>query len=699
MRKVVIIALILIFSTRIFSQKVTVKITRTKGIADCEWSILDSGFFQIIDGKEYSGGGTAVFSLDANKRYFFFVSVKGLPREDTLFYSLSVENEPVLRVEVNESSGDHFYPFFTGIREDREAKITGGTDADISDFPWQVFLEARDFTCGGSLIGSNWVITAAHCATDDNGVPISPNEMDVIVGANNPRDPSQGKKYNVTRVIVHEDFNSGTLDNDIALLRLEYPVDYINASPVRLVSARNAAEGATDPGVMSWVTGYGMIKVNPATYPTILQKVQLPIISRSQALVVWKDIPETDLMAGYRNGNKDACIGDSGGPLVVPVQDEYKLAGLVSWGSKTCNTYGAYTRISDFETWINLKTGIDISLLAPLPSGDTIICPGTGTSNYYASPVSGATGYQWQIYPANAGIIRGSSNTATVNWDPGFKGSADISLRVFTATTHSDLSKLKVSVANNTRILKQSHDTIMCAKKSITLKTESEGYRLTYSWYKNQTLVQSGSSPGLSFSSLTENDSGIYICRVTGYCGTAISDGIDLKVLPVTEITSISPDIEAGNGDDIQLEVKAKGDNLSYQWIKNDLPLSGGSDPVLGIHGAKAEDIGLYQVVVTGTCGIRSSVNVYLYVRKPTGMDDPGIYVWPTLVRNEVNVAVNNVYSYNIALNGYDGRLILDKKACRYKTVLDFTNVQPGIYFITIYNRNFRKSVKIIRDQ
>lgn len=239
----------------------------------------------------------------------------------------------------------------------------------------------------------------------------------------------------------------------------------------------------------------------------------------------------------------------------------------------------------------------------------------------------------------------------------------------------------------------------MCAKKSITLKTESEGYRLTYSWYKNQTLVQSGSSPGLSFSSLTENDSGIYICRVTGYCGTAISDGIDLKVLPVTEITSISPDIEAGNGDDIQLEVKAKGDNLSYQWIKNDLPLSGGSDPVLGIHGAKAEDIGLYQVVVTGTCGIRSSVNVYLYVRKPTGMDDPGIYVWPTLVRNEVNVAVNNVYSYNIALNGYDGRLILDKKACRYKTVLDFTNVQPGIYFITIYNRNFRKSVKIIRDQ
>ena len=65
-----------------------------------------------------------------------------------------------------------------------------------------------------------------------------------------------------------------------------------------------------------------------------------------------------DLMAGYQNGNKDACNGDSGGPLVVPVFGEYKVAGIVSWGSTQCSTYGAYTRVSDFLQWIRSKTGL-----------------------------------------------------------------------------------------------------------------------------------------------------------------------------------------------------------------------------------------------------------------------------------------------------------------------------------------------------
>ena len=111
--------------------------------------------------------------------------------------------------------------------------------------------------------------------------------------------------------------------------------------------------GAIVPGVMSWVTGYGLTMISPPTVPTQLQKVQLPIVSNATASVVWPDIASTDLMAGYRNGNKDACSGDSGGPLVVPVDGEYKLAGMVSWGSSKCNTYGAYTRVSDFESWIS----------------------------------------------------------------------------------------------------------------------------------------------------------------------------------------------------------------------------------------------------------------------------------------------------------------------------------------------------------
>lgn len=45
-------------------------------------------------------------------------------------------------------------------------RIFGGQDADPMEFPWQVSLQMRfldNHICGGSLIGEEWVLTAAHC--------------------------------------------------------------------------------------------------------------------------------------------------------------------------------------------------------------------------------------------------------------------------------------------------------------------------------------------------------------------------------------------------------------------------------------------------------------------------------------------------------------------------------------------------------
>ncbi|RWR99978.1 peptidase S1 and S6 chymotrypsin/Hap-like protein, partial [Dinothrombium tinctorium] len=43
-------------------------------------------------------------------------------------------------------------------------RIVGGNRARIGDYPWQVFiLRNGQLHCGGSIIASNWVLTAAHC--------------------------------------------------------------------------------------------------------------------------------------------------------------------------------------------------------------------------------------------------------------------------------------------------------------------------------------------------------------------------------------------------------------------------------------------------------------------------------------------------------------------------------------------------------
>jgi len=692
--------LVLLFSIvplSLLSQKVEVKITRTKNASVSEWQILNEKLVPVLAGNEYPDEDTIAFSLEADKRYFLLISVSEINNYDTSLFSLLINNESILRVEPDIGTGDHFLPFFTGVKADGESKITGGTNADISSFPWQVFIEAEEFTCGGSIIGDQWIITAAHCTRDDYNVKIPADEYNVVVGANNPRNPLQGRTYNVSEVIAHELFDISTLENDIALLKLTLPVDYTNAEPIKLISSKDIAAGATDPGVLSWVTGYGITSVDPVIYPSTLQKVQLPIVTNSQASVVWKTIPSTDMMAGYRDGNKDACIGDSGGPLVVPVAGGYKLAGLVSWGSSDCDTYGAYTRLSLFESWITSKTGIEITFIAPVPQGDTVVCAGTSQSEYHAAAVAGATAYNWSMLPEEAGIISGSFENATISWSPGFTGPVRINLLVTRNDEISYPSGLDVNIAKLTRLISQPSDTVVCAEQPVSLKAEAEGFNLTYNWYRNGDLLRSGPSGVLDISFATTDDSGDYFCEIIGACGNAVTGTSNLTVLPVTKINSITPDTEVPFGGDLTLYVTTEGHNLTYQWEKDGTPLANGTNSGFDLQNVNAKNIGLYQVTVTGTCGFEISSKVYVYVKKADYSKEPEVFVWPTVTNDEFNVALSNEQYYKISIFNTLGKLLKESDRCQYQTTVDISDIPAGIYIITIYNDNFRKSVKLIK--
>ena len=50
-------------------------------------------------------------------------------------------------------------------KPDYSQKIVGGNEATPHAWPWQVSLRTRGGAhfCGGSLIASHWIATAAHC--------------------------------------------------------------------------------------------------------------------------------------------------------------------------------------------------------------------------------------------------------------------------------------------------------------------------------------------------------------------------------------------------------------------------------------------------------------------------------------------------------------------------------------------------------
>jgi V8-like Glu-specific endopeptidase len=698
MRNFIVICLFCLIPVSVMSQKVTVQVLKVDDTALTAWQILDEEYRTLFTGSDFSGKDSVTFTLEANKRYHLHISVYEIYNTDTSLYSLLINGEPIILVKPGIGSGDHFFPFFTGIRDD-EVKITGGTNAVISDFPWQVYYIAGDYHCGGSIIGENWIITAAHCTKNTFGSPIPVSEMSVKAGATNPYNVLEGQIYEVSEVIVNEGFDRQTLDNDIALLKLKQPVNYTNAAaPIKIITADDVAYGATDPGVISWVTGWGLTRINPDISPSVLQKVQLPIVSNTQASEVWPKIPASDLMAGYLNGNKDACSGDSGGPLAVPLFGEYKLAGIVSWGSANCNTYGAYTRVSDFEDWIREKTGIVKDYKPPAPEGETLICQGTESGVYSVEKLPQATNYEWRILPDEAGVVSGNSENASVLWNAGFTGSVTLILRVTTDNKVSDWSRLDINVVKNTRLLSQSGDTVLCAGKPVNLKVGAEGYNLTYNWYKNNQFVNSGSAGQLEIPATSTDNSGDYFCEINGSCGIISSAIINLTVHPVTAISFISPDVKVPFGDDVTLEVNAEGHELMYQWQKDNLVIDNQNSSQLSLNNLNAAGIGLYMATVTGTCGTVISDPVYLYVKKQNYSGEPEVFLWPSITSNEFKVALSTDVSYSISIINTMGQVIREYKNCRYQTTVNVSTMTIGVYIVNVIINNFRKSLRFIKE-
>ena len=697
MKRFLFISLLYLISISVVAQKVTIQVLQTGNSGLTAWQIIDDQNIILLSGTESLQNDTVTFSLEANRRFFLKISVDEKFKPDTSLCTLRLNGEPILFIKSEIGKGDHLFPFFTGVKS-VNAKIAGGANAVISDFPWQVYYISGNFRCGGSIIGANWVVTAAHCTKNSTGGAILASDMFVKVGANNPSNTLEGKTYAVSEAIVNEGFDSQTLLNDIALLRLSDTINFANAKPIKLVTTDDAAQGAIDPGVMSWVTGWGYTHVNPNVLPSVLQKVQLPIVSNSQASTVWGTIPATDLMAGYLNGNKDACNGDSGGPLVVPLLGEYKLAGIVSWGSSSCNTYGAYTNVSDMESWIRTKTGIARDFKPPSPSGDSIICQGTESSQYSVQPITGATLYEWNLLPSSAGVITGNSENASVLWNLAYTGSVTIAFTVTINGKVSDWSGLKATVILNTKLLSQSADTIICAGQQITLSVNAQGYNLNYKWTKNSQAVQTGSSSNLIFSASTIDESGDYQCEISGSCGTILSNIMKLTVYPVTNITNLSSNVEVPFGNDITLEVDADGHDLVYQWQKDGIPLDNSNTSRLLIPDLNATNIGIYRTTVSGTCGIELSDSIYVYVKKANFSAEPEVFLWPSITSDEFTVALSTDAFYNVQIFSTMGKKIRELTNSRYQTIINISTLAKGVYIVKVYNKDFRRSIKVIKE-
>jgi len=228
---------------------------------------------------------------------------------------------------------------------------------NVSDVPFLISLwsatkdtsERDQLFCSGVLIDNYHFITAAHCLSDLTSLPI------VVAASTDLK--NRGQSLMITDFIVHPRYDKASLQNDIAIGRLYYPID----TSIRWGSGLGKYPEIpdNDKGFRNDMKLFGWGDLQNGQSSFVANSIKQDDYSNEASKVLTNFNDKTMMGAGFFYKNEKiyggACYGDSGGPLVDYKNKKTYLIGITSYGSAGgCDVKKptAYTRVAYYRAWL-----------------------------------------------------------------------------------------------------------------------------------------------------------------------------------------------------------------------------------------------------------------------------------------------------------------------------------------------------------